>query len=103
MSNLVGPYMLSLNGAELAPASAGVYLLTSGSNNAVFYVGQATDIKSRLKYHLSSAETNKCVKDTIDKERCSFFYETIGTEFMRTQTERAYYDRYHHGCNQVRP
>ncbi len=86
--NLPGVYRLSYKGDD------GKYY--------VFYVGQATDIKSRLLQHLSDSESNMCIRNYLTRE-CSFRYAKVINENVRNSAERQMYNYYEPSCNERKP
>ena len=93
-----------------APSDGGVYCLyyQSGSERKVFYVGQAPSLMEGLRGHLAATEPNPCIKQHLQGYKCSFRYAKIGNRFAEETTianrngaERALYERYRPGCNDV--
>lgn len=87
--NLAGVYRLS-------------YLADDGSYY-IFYVGQSGDIKKRLLEHLSSNETNVCIKNYLTTKKCFFRYAKITQAYIRDAAERQMYKQYEPSCNEKEP
>lgn len=88
------------------PTNAGVYLLWVKLKNGkwkCFYVGQASDLEDRLLDHLSTAETNKCIKNNVSQYICGFEYAKVSRQSDRDGIEKFLYDYYKPKCNQVDP
>lgn len=94
------------NVEEHASSEAGIYRLsvkqTDGSYK-VFYVGQAEDIKRRLKEHLSENQENECIKNHIEKHNVAFRFAEVAEQRVRDGAERYMYDYYKPECNEVQP
>jgi excinuclease UvrABC nuclease subunit len=91
---------------ELKDGIPGVYRLSykaAEDNYYVFYVGQADDIKQRLLQHISSYETNECIKDHFRTKECFFRYAKIIKDYIRDATERKVYKEYGPKCNYQEP
>ncbi len=88
-----------------APLSAGVYRLScqKGNNRPIFYVGQAENIDSRLRAHLSDDEPNDCIKRNLRDYTCYFRFAKLERQTERDCSERALYDHYKPECNLVTP
>lgn len=88
------------------PTGAGVYLLWVKLKNGkwrCYYVGQAQNLEQRLLSHLSSAESNKCVKNNVSKYISGFEYAKVGRQSDRDGIEKFLYDHYSPECNEVDP
>lgn len=103
MTKFEGPISLNDTGLLLAPSKSGVYLLTSGARNCVFYVGQANNLKERLRQHISSSENNACIRRNLTTENCNYFYILFESQSDRDKAEREYYYQYKPECNIQRP
>lgn len=94
------------NVQRLAPIEGGVYKLAHPNSEGtltVFYVGQADNLDSRLKEHLSEAETNACIKRKVGRGDAVFAYAKVLGQRDRDGAERALYDFFKPECNQVKP
>lgn len=104
-SSFITPYdeqKVKLN----APESAGVYLIwvkLQNGNWRCFYVGKAENLKERLLDHLSTSESNTCVKTNTGKFVCGFEYALVARKDDRSGIEKYLYDHYKPECNQVDP
>ena len=84
----------------------GVYRLSykaEDDNYYVFYIGKAEDIKIRLLQHLSSSETNVCIKNYIGTKDCFFRYAKITKSYIRDAAEKQMYKQYEPTCNDKEP
>lgn len=89
-----------------APASAGVYklaVLTTERRLSVFYVGQALDLDARLKDHLSDAEPNPCLRETVRRYDCRFSVASVASQQDRDAAERNLYFHFRPSCNEIVP
>ncbi|OFX11240.1 MAG: hypothetical protein A3G22_05950 [Alphaproteobacteria bacterium RIFCSPLOWO2_12_FULL_40_11] len=90
----------------LAGNLAGVYrfsYLAEDGNYYIFYVGQTEDIKKRLLEHLSSSETNVCIKNYLSSKKCFFRYAKITKDYIRNAAEKQMYKQYEPSCNEKEP
>jgi len=80
---------------------AGVYEIwlgyTDGSKRRI-YVGQASDLASRLSTHLQSSD-NACVRGYVSRYQCFFRLALLSKQQERDGAERALYLRHNHHCN----
>lgn len=82
------------------PSDAGVYKLAmdSGDSYTVFYVGQASDLASRLGQHARRSD-NECVRGKVAKQTCYFSYALVGRAEDRDGAERQLYLFFRPECN----
>lgn len=88
------------------PEVAGVYRLSyksSDGNIYVFYVGQAENIKDRVRFHFSRGEENLCIKDKLTKFTCYIRYARIDNSNVRNGAEKFLYNHYNPTCNLITP
>lgn len=82
------------NVAACTPRKAGVYKiavhLLSGEKQ-VMYVGQATDLGSRLADHLSEWESNLDLYNLVRQYQCSFAVAVVPLQADRDAAERSLY------------
>jgi len=98
--------LTSGNVQTFAPIEDGVYKLAhpnNAGNLTVFYVGQADNLDSRLKEHLSKTEPNTCIRNKIAKGDAVFAFAKVVGQRDRNGAERALYDIYQPACNLVEP
>jgi|SRR3989344_32339 len=84
----------------------GVYRLSykaEDGNYYVFYIGKAEDIKSRLLEHLSTSESNVCIKNYLATKECFFRYAKITKDYIRSAAEKQMYQQYEPSCNDKEP
>lgn len=96
----------SENARRYVPTSAGVYLLWMKLKNGdwrCYYVGQATNLEERLLAHLSTSETNACIKNHVDQHVNAYCYASVGKQSDRDGIEKYLYDTYKPECNQKDP
>ena len=95
------PFSLA-NVQAYAPVQAGVYKiavnLTTGKKQVV-YVGQAADLDSRLKDHLSEWECNLDLYSLVRQYQCSFAFAAVPLQADRDAAERALYLHFRPSCN----
>lgn len=75
------------------PEQAGVYILTrKGADDKYrsFYVGQANNLRRRLKEHLLAGEPNTCIRNNV-MHPCGFKYALVGHPVHRDAAEAAIY------------
>lgn len=81
---------------------AGVYRLSSKGTDGkfnVFYIGKSDkSLKERLKDHLSSSETNSCIKNGVKKE-CRYRFACVTTQDERTALEEDQIKEWKPKCN----
>lgn len=65
----------------------------------VFYIGQANDIKRRMKEHISVNEPNTCIKNYFKKYVCGFRYCSATTQQERDNEESLLYEKFSPDCN----
>lgn len=85
---------------------AGNYRLCtkSGNDYYAFYAGKSdTDLKRRLKEHLSVYETNTCIKNKLKNNTCYFQYVYVSTQIERDQIESDDIRKYTPVCNTQQP
>lgn len=83
------------------PLTGGVYRLIyhSGDKYYVFYVEKSENLKQRLLSHLSSSETNVCVRKRLEDYPCYFRYLKVNTQTEQDRIERQQIDEYNPSCN----
>lgn len=85
-----------------APVQAGVYKIAVNLLNGqkrVVYVGQAADLDSRLKDHLSEWECNLDLYNLVRQFQCSFALALVPLQANRDAAERALYLNFRPQCN----
>lgn len=90
----------------LTPNLAGVYRLSyrsSDGNIYVFYVGQANDLRARINQHLSSNETNLCIRKMLTSYTCYVRYARIDRPSVRDGAELFLYHYFSPSCNLTEP
>ncbi len=89
------------NVRKYAPPTAGVYRLSykKDSSYYVFYVGQTNNIERRLFEHLSSSETDPCIKRHLRDYNCFFRFIEISSLEERKRVEREQIKKYNPSCN----
>ncbi len=93
-----------VNISRYAPYGSGVYLiykLQSGTWK-VDYVGQAVNLDRRLKDHLQPSESNRCVKELVNRTMSAFRFAKVPAAQL-DGVEKYLYDRYRPRCNEVDP
>lgn len=91
---------------SIPSGTSGVYRLSYKSedgNYYVFYIGKATDIKSRLTEHISTEEQNICIKNYKSSKNCYFRYAIITKDYIRAAAEKQMYQQYQPVCNNLLP
>lgn len=100
------PFTLA-NVQAFAPVQAGsVYKVAVNLVNGkkrVVYVGQATDLDSRLKDHLSEWESNLDLYALVRQYQCSFTLAVVPLQADRDAAERALYSHFRPSCNTYVP
>jgi len=89
---------------------SGVYKLAvdkDATNVRVFYVGESENLRDRLLSHLSSNESNKCIKEKL-RQPCYFSYiEVAGGRDARRKIEQEklnhYWGQGDAECNEKNP
>lgn len=79
----------------------GIYRLSSKKDDKfiIFYVGKSDNsLKNRLKDHLSSSETNTCIKSEVKKD-CCFRFVYVTTQKERDDLEIAQIKEKKPKCN----
>jgi excinuclease UvrABC nuclease subunit len=95
------PFSLA-NVQVYAPVQAGVYKIAVNLLNGkkrVIYVGQAADLDSRLKDHLSEWECNLDLYNLVRQYQCSFALAAVPLQADRDAAERALYLNFRPQCN----
>lgn len=91
---------------RLTPKSSGVYIiwvsLKSGGLNCR-YVGQAMNLEERLLSHLSSAESNSCLKENTSQYVCKYCTAEVPRQNDRDGIELFLYQHYNPRCNNITP
>jgi excinuclease UvrABC nuclease subunit len=85
-----------------APVQAGVYKIAVNLVNGqkrVVYVGQAADLDSRLKDHLSEWESNLDLYSLVRQYQCSFALAAVPLQADRDAAERALCLNFRPQCN----
>jgi len=94
------------NVQRFVPTTSGIYILWLKLENGkwrCFYVGQASNIKTRLLEHLSTSEQNSNIKTHAQKHVCGFHYVEVGKQSDRDDIERSLYEHYNPECNENEP
>ncbi len=94
------------NVKKYAPSSAGVYLLWVKLKNdkwRCYYVGQAIDLEKRLLEHLSTNESNACIRTNISDYISGYECAKVSKQSDRDGIEKYLYDYYKPECNKVDP
>ncbi len=89
------PFQEEQNVKDNAPADKGIYLLLVQLINdkwRCIYVGQSTNIQSRLLEHLSNDENNKNFKGQSSKYICGFKYCLVEQQEARNGIEKFLYN-----------
>lgn len=89
-----------------APKGAGIYILwvrLKTKKWSCYYVGQASNLQSRLLDHLSDSEENKCIKDNVSKYTSGFEFTPVANADERDGIELFLYDHYSPECNEISP
>lgn len=86
-----------------APEQAGVYILTRRGTDGKyhsFYIGQANDLRRRLKEHLLAGESNACIRNNV-VHPCGFKHALVSHQVHRDAAEAAIYHAHPdwYGCN----
>jgi excinuclease UvrABC nuclease subunit len=92
----------STNVEAYAPQKAGVYKIAVALVNGqkrVVYAGQAADLDSRLKDHLSEWESNLDLYTLVRQYQCSFALALVPLQADRDAAERALYLHFRPSCN----
>jgi len=78
------------------PAEPGVYRIShkSWETYNVAYVGQAENLKEKLKQHLLPSEPNSRLRDRFQYYACAVIYAIVRNQADRNGAERALYDRW---------
>jgi excinuclease UvrABC nuclease subunit len=94
------------NVERYVPVNPGVYKLavpnSEGTLN-VFYVGQAENLRQRLKDHLSGFEANLCIRQHVQRGDSHFTYAVLHNKGDRDGAERALFDYWKPVCNKTVP
>lgn len=99
------PFTLA-NVQAYAPLKAGVYKIAVSLLNGkrqVVYVGQADDLDSRLKDHLSEWESNRNLYSLVRQYQCSFAFALVPLQGDRDAAERALFLNFRPSCNGQEP
>ena len=86
--------------------SPGVYKLSlklKNGNLKPFYVGQASDLRSRLLQHLATQEQDQCVRSNVRNYIVHFNWAVVDSKASRDCAETALFDHYSPECNNIRP
>jgi hypothetical protein len=84
----------------------GVYRLShrhTDNNIYVFFVGKSDDIKTQLKHHLSTDESNICIKNYLVAKQCYFKYAEFKDLKQLDAVYSQLYKFYQPGCNDKLP
>ena len=78
------------------PAEPGVYQISHPAypGTSVDYVGQAENLKEKLKQHLLSSEPNVRLREHLQYYECTIRYAIVPDQADRNGAERALYDRW---------
>ena len=74
------------------PAEPGIYRI-SHRQTWVDYVGQAENLKEKLKQHLLPSEPNSRLREKLKNYECTARYAIVRSQADRNGAERALYDR----------
>lgn len=77
--------------------------IKSGDKYYCFYVGQSTDLNRRLKEHISSSESNNCIKNKLKNNTCYFQFVYVSTQKERDQIESDDIKKFTPTCNTQKP
>jgi len=79
----------------------GVYTLIcqQGEEHVVFYVGQAANLRLRLRQHLSASEPNACIKSHLNTYACFFRFLVVESPRERDRVNREQIEEYEPSCN----
>lgn len=81
---------------------AGVYRLSYYDKNKrgyyIYYVGQASDLNSRLGQHRKGNEVNQCCNGYLNSYDCYFRAAGVSSQSDRDGAEVALYKKYEPGC-----
>lgn len=108
--NFSGPYPLTAEHvAKYAPPKSGVYefSVNKAPRNRVFYIGNTTNIKKRLKEHLRAKNRNGHIRDFLKKSGCVFRFVQLSEGYRKEEARFcdlfvATYGRLP-DCNRIRP
>jgi len=84
-NNLMGVYRLT-------------YLSTDGSHYVFFVSNSEKSIKDTLKHHLSSDDSNACIKSHLRNLKCFFRYAETEKKDLKNIT-RTIYEHFNPKCN----
>lgn len=102
-----GLYDYNSNNVEnIVSNSSGNYMISVGLKEGGYrpiYVGKARELQTRLLDHLSSDETNKCLKERVGNKALYFRFCHASLEDDRQNIEHTLYKRYTPTCNQYIP
>jgi len=80
------------------PAEPGVYRISHKSYETyIDYVGQAENLKEKLKQHLLPSEPNSDLRDRFEHYECNVRYALVPDQADRNGAERYLYDRWRRG------
>ena len=85
----------------MIPETAGVYMITV--ENQVVYVGQATDLKTRIQQHFLDSETNSDLRNVIRRYQVSVMFAEVAHVSELNRLESDLYYKYNPVCNQIAP
>ena len=96
-----GLITLNTNEVEKISEVSGVYRLSYLNNSKeyiVYYVGQADNLKERLKQHLLSSEINTCCINKLKQYNCFFRAAAISRQSDRDGAEVSLYNHFKPTC-----
>lgn len=85
----------------MVPGTAGVYMITVG--NQVVYVGQATDLRTRIQQHFLDSEPNSDLKNVIQHYQVAVMFAEVEYVSELNRLESDLYYRYNPVCNKIAP
>jgi len=86
--------------------SSGIYLLWVKLENGkwrCYYIGIAENLEQRLLDHLSTSETNACIKEHVTKHTSCYEYAEVSKQSDHDGAEKFLYDHFKPECNRLDP
>jgi excinuclease UvrABC nuclease subunit len=65
----------------------------------MIYVGEADDLRERSEQHVGENETNKCLKEKLEKKAWDFRYALVPLKADRQDAELVLYNKHKPECN----